>query len=163
MRFDFSAFQKKSKSKSNKVKTNIYTTIKKNIYCVAGINLDGTYYAVDIQTNEKYTISSRSYSIKTNIYYSQELIEGKRLHITELNKKDTSKRPTLYLPFAPGVGLLGNLVKNNVIENNIMFDLIKTFDMPKDNDIACREFFNFKDNYEEIRQNIINKYANSSI
>lgn len=163
MHFDFSIVPKKNKSHSNKIKTNIYTTIKKNVYCVAGINLNGTYYAIDIQTNEKYAISSRSYSIKTNVYYSQELINGKRLHITELKKRDTSKRPMIYLPFAPGVGLLGNLVKNNFIENNIMFDLIKTFDMPKDNEIACNEFFNFKNNYEEIRKNIVNKYAESSI
>ena len=163
MHFDFSIVPKKNRAKSNKVKTNIYTIIKKNIYCVAGIDLDGTYYAIDIETNEKYIISSRSYSIKTNVYYSQELINGKRLHIIELKKRNVNNRPMIYLPFAPGVGLLGNLVKNTVIGNNIMFDLIKTFDMPKNNEIACNEFFNFKNNYEEIRKNIINKYAESNI
>jgi len=163
MHFDFSVISKKNKSKSNRIKTSIYTTIKKNIYCVAGINLDGTYYAIDIETNEKYIISSRSYSIKTNVYYSQELINGKRLHITELRKRSVNNQPTIYLPFAPGVGLIGNLVKNTVIGNNIMFDLIKTFDMPRNNEIACNEFINFKNNYEEIRKNIINKYAESNI
>lgn len=163
MHFDFSIVPKKNRAKSNRVKTNIYTIIKKNIYCVAGIDLDGTYYAIDIETNEKYIISSRSYSIKTNVYYSQELINGKRLHIIELKKRNVNNRPMIYLPFAPGVGLLGNLVKNTVIGNNIMFDLIKTFDMPKNNEIACNEFFNFKNNYEEIRKNIINKYAESNI
>lgn len=163
MHFDFSAVPKKNKSHSKPVKINIYQTIKKNVYCVAGIDLNGNYYAIDIQTNEKYIISSKSYSIKTRIYYSQHLIDGKRLQVIELKQQDLSNRPTFYLPFAPGVGLLGNLVQSKVSNNSIMFDLIRTFDMPKDNELACKEFLYFRNNYEKIRENIMNKYASSSI
>ena len=162
MHFDFSAVPKKNKSNSKQIKVNLYSVIRKNIYCVASIDLEGKYYALNIETNEKYIISSRSYNIKTNIYYAQELIDGKRLKIIELKRKITNT-PEIYLPFAPGVGLLGDLVKSNVSENNIFFDLKKTFDMPRDNEISHNELINFKNNYEEIRKKIIEKYAKSSI
>ena len=163
MHFDFSAVPKKNKSYSKPIKINIYQTIKKNVYCVASIDLYGNYYAIDIETNEKYIISSKSYSIKTRIYYSQHLIDGKRLQIIELKQQDLSNRKAFYLPFAPGVGLLGNLVQNKSLNNFIMFDLIRTFDMPKDNELACNEFLYLRNNYETIRENIMNKYANFSI
>lgn len=163
MHFDFSAVPKKNKSHSKPVKINIYQTIRKNVYCVASIDLNGNYYAIDIETNEKYIISSKSYSIKTKVYYGQQLINGKRLQVIELKQQDLSNRGALYLPFAPGVGLLGNLVQNKSLNNFIMFDLIRTFDMPKDNELACNEFLYFRNNYETIRENIMNKYANSSI
>lgn len=164
MHFDFTAVVKKSKKHSQPVKTNLYRTIKKNVYCVAGIELDGTYYAIDIETNEKYIISSKSYNISTKVFYAQQLIDNKRLQVNILKQQTVSNSPDLYLPFAPGVGMLGNLVKNNVIENSsIIFDLIRTFDMPKENELACTEFLKFRNNYEEIRQNILKKYGKSDI
>lgn len=163
MHFDFSAVPKKNKSYSKPVKLNIYQTIKKNVYCVASIDLNGNYYAIDIQTNKKYVISSKSYSIKTRVYYGQQLVDGKRLQVIELKQQNLSNRFAFYLPFAPGVGLLGNLIQSKVSDNVILFDLINTFDMPKDNKLACDEFLYFKNNYEKIRENIINKYASSDI
>lgn len=163
MHFDFSAVPKKNKTHSKPVKINIYQTIKKNVYCVASIDLNGNYYAIDIETNKKYIISSKSYSIKTKVYYSQQLINGKRLQVIELKQQDLSNRGALYLPFAPGVGLLGDLVQSKVSNNVIMFDLIRTFDMPKENELACNKFLYFRNNYEKIRENIMNKYADSSI
>ena len=163
MHFDFSAVTKKKKSNAKQVKTNLYNIIKKNIYCVASIDLEGKYYALDIETNERYIITSRSYSAKTTTYYAQELIDGKRLKIIELKRKNNNTMPDLYLPFAPGVGLLGDLVKSNISENNILFDLKKTFDMPRDNELSHNELINFKNNYEEIRKKIIERYAKSSI
>ena len=131
MYFDFKAVVKKNKKHSKPVKTDIYKVVKKDVYCVASIDLDGTYYAIDIQTNEKYIISSKSYNISTKVFYAQQLVNNKRLQVNVLKQQIVNNCPDLYLPVAPGVGMLGNLVKNNLIEGSlIMFDLIRTFNMP---------------------------------
>ena len=39
-----------------------------------------------------------------------------------------------------------------------MFDLNKTFKMPKDNELAREAFLYFRDNYSEIYSNILKKY-----
>lgn len=164
MYFDFKAVVKKNKKHSKPVKTDIYKVVKKDVYCVASIDLDGTYYAIDIQTNEKYIISSKSYNISTKVFYAQQLVNNKRLQVNVLKQQIVNNCPDLYLPVAPGVGMLGNLVKNNLIEGSlIMFDLIRTFNMPKDNELARTEFLKFRNNYEEIRENILKKYGKSDI
>lgn len=158
MHFDFSTPIKKSKKHSQPIKLNLYTTLTKDIYCVAGINLDGSYYAIDIQNGNKYLLTSKSYYIKTRIYYSQQLINNKRLQICTLNAIKEFNNPWLYLPFAPGVGLFGNIVKSNYNENQIWFDLSRTFDMPRDNELSRNEFLYYRENYKEIYNNILTKY-----
>lgn len=158
MHFDFSAPIKKSKKHSQPVKVKLYSTLIKDVYCVAGINLDGSYYAVNIETGDKYSLTSKSYHIQTRIYYSQQLIENKRLQVCTLNMIKGFDAPWLYLPFAPGVGLFGNIVKSNYYENQVLFDLSRTFDMPRDNEISRNEFLYYRENYKEIYNNILTKY-----
>ncbi len=164
MHFDFTAVVKKNKKHSQPIKLNLYKTIKKDIYCVASIDLNGTYYAIDIETGTKYSISSASYNIKTKVFYSQQLIDNKRLQVNLLQQAKINNRKDLYLPFAPGVGLFGNLVQNTAINSNsIIFNLIRTFDMPKDNELSRNEFLYFRNNYTIIRENILKKYDKSGV
>ena len=157
MTFNFSVPIKKQKSSNKKLAVKLYTTITKNIYCVATIDIDGNYRAVDINTGNSFIITSRSYHLKTNQYYCQQLIDNKRLGIITLDKKEKFDRPWLYLPFAPGVGMVGNIVESNV--NSVkMFDLNKTFIMPKTNPLSKEAFIYYKENYKEIYNKILTKY-----
>lgn len=158
MRFDFSAPLKKNKTHTQKVKVNLYKTVRKNIYCVAIIDINGNYFARDIISGENYIITSRSYNIKTTICYSQQLVENKRIKGIKLKGIESFKTPWLYLPFAPGVGLLGNIVKTNY-DSRLLFDLNQVFDMPKDNDFAREAFLYYRDNYETIYNCILTKYG----
>ena len=157
MIFDFSVPVKKQKSNNKKVNIKLYTIITKNVYCIATIDIDGNYRALNINTGESFIITSRSYHLKTNQYYSQQLIDDKRLGVITLDKKENFNRPWLYLPFAPGVGMVGNIVKSD-INSTIMFDLNKTFVMPKNNSLSKEAFIYYKNNYKEIYSKILTKY-----
>jgi hypothetical protein len=157
MHFDFSVPVKKQKNHTQKVKLKLYTNVIKNVYCIAIIDINGIYKALNINTGEEYIITSRSYNVKTTQYYSQQLVNDKRIQVISLNPTKEFMAPWLYLPFAPGVGMLGNLVKSEISEN-LMFDLNKTFKMPKDNELARDAFLYFRDNYNVIYNNILNRY-----
>lgn len=160
--FNFSVVTKIKKSSGTKIgNSNWYKTVKKDVYCVCGIDIDGNYYAHDIINNIDYKFTSRSYNLKTKYLYCQQLIKGKRLQIVELTIKEI-KSPWLFLPFAPGVGLYGKLVKNTAINTeNILFDLNKTFDIPKDNENYAPYFIFYRNNYDIIYPKILEKYGKS--
>lgn len=163
MIFDFSIFEKKKKTNTQKTNIKLYNVVIKNVYCIATIDINGVYKAMDINTSETYLFTSSSYKIKTNQYYSQQLIDNKRLGVITLDKNKKFLSPWLYLPFAPGVGLIGNIVKSE-INGELMFDLNKTFTMPKDNELARKAFIFYRENYTEIYNNILIKYdANESV
>lgn len=164
MRFDFTATVKKQKRQSQSIKINIYEVVEKNVCCVAGINFDGLYHAVNISTGEHYVITSKSYRLKTKTYYAQQLISNKRLQVSTLKTIKEFNRPWLYLPFAPGVGLIGNVVKTKYLKDTvIMFDLQRTFDMPKEHPLSRSEFLYFRDNYSDIYNNILKRYGRESV
>lgn len=160
MHFDFSVPIKKQKQKTQKVNLKLYNTVVKNVYCVATIDINGNYKALRLDNGESLFITSRSYNIKTNQYYCQKLLNNKRLEIITLNNKKVFDVPWLHLPFAPGVGMIGDIVQSKFdgTGNRLMFDLTKTFKMPKDNEIAREAFLYFRDNYSEIYNNILIKY-----
>ena len=157
MHFDFSVPIKKQKQKAQKVNLKLYDTIIKDIYCIATIDINGNYSALRLDNGESLLITSRSYHIKTNQYYCQKLLGNKRLEIITLNNKKNFDVPWLHLPFAPGVGMLGNIVQSK-FNDGLMFDLTKTFKMPKDNELAREAFLYFRNNYSEIYNNILKKY-----
>ena len=158
MHFDFSVPVKKQKNSSQRVKVSFYTIVTKGVYCIADINIDGTYKAINILTGEEYIITSRSYQIKTCTCYCQQLVDNKRLQRITLDKIKKFDTPWLYLPFAPGVGMYGNIVKSKYNES-YMFDLTKTFNMPTHNELAKTIFINFRNNYTEIYNNILKRYG----
>lgn len=164
MHFDFTVIAKKQKRQSQSVKINIYEVVEKNVYCVAGINSDGLYHAVNILTGEHYVITSKSYQLKTKTYYSQQLIDNKRLQVSTLKTIKNFNCPWLYLPFAPGVGLIGNIVRSKYSNQDVLlFDLQKTFDVPKEHPLYISEFLYFRDNYSSIYNNILKRYGRESI
>ena len=158
MHFDFSVPIKKQRNHTQKVKLSLYDTLIKNVYCIATINSDGTYYALDIESGDSFLLTSRSYCVRTTQYYAQQLVNNKRIEVITLTKIKEFNAPWLYLPFAPGVGMLGNIVKSK-FSDGLMFDLTKTFKMPKDNELAREAFLFYRENYAEIYQNILNKYG----
>lgn len=163
MHFDFSVPIKKQKNHTQKVNIKLYHTIIKDVYCVAIIDINGNYYAKDIINGDQFIITSRSYNVKTNVYYSQQLVGDKRLQIFTNEKVKFFNMPWIHLPFAPGVGMLGNIVKSEFNEQ-LMFDLTRTFKLPKDNELSREAFLYYRDNYSEIYNNILIKYGvNKSI
>lgn len=160
--FNFTAATKIKKSSGIKTnKSNSYRVIEKDVYCVCGIDIEGNYYAHDIINNVDYKFTSRSYTLKTKSVYSQQLIKGKRLQVIELTDKEI-KAPWLFLPFAPGVGLYGKLVKNVLLNaEHILFDLDRTFDIPKDNENYVPYFIFYRENYNIIYPKLLEKYGKS--
>ena len=57
MLFNFDVVLKQNKTTNKKPKTNIYKIISKNVYCVCGITMEGSYYAINIKTNEKFNFT----------------------------------------------------------------------------------------------------------
>lgn len=164
MHFDFTVPVKKQKRQSQSIKAKLYEVIYKNVCCVAGINFDGSYHAINVATGESYVITSKSYNLKTKVYYAQQLINNKRLQVCRLENVQEFKTPWLYLPFAPGVGMIGSIVKSKCSEDKtLMFDLDRTFDMPREHPLSQNEFLYFRDNYKDIYNNILIRYGRKSI
>lgn len=164
MHFDFTVPVKKQKRQSQPIKVKLYDIVYKNVYCVAGINFDGTYHAINIATGENYIITSKSYHLKTKVYYAQQIIDNKRLQVNTLQNIKEFNVPWLYLPFAPGVGMVGNIVKSKCSKNEtLLFDLNRTFDMPKEHPLSRNEFLYFRDNYKDIYNNILKRYGREPI
>ena len=160
MVFDFSAPIKKSKKNVVRTTQKIYDVIQKNVICVCSIHYDGNYVAISLENGKELQITSKSYHIKTKNYYCQQLVEGKRVQAIQLDVKEEFNTPWLYLPFAAGVGMVGNIVKLNTINSEIiMFDLTRTFDMPKTHPLAISEFLYYRDNYKNIYNNICKRYG----
>lgn len=164
MHFDFTAPVKKQRKQSQSIKLNIYEIVCKNVCCVAGINFDGSYHATNIATGENYVITSKSYHLKTKNYYAQQLVNNKRLQVCTLQINKNFDFPWLYLPFAPGVGMIGTVVKSKYSNDNVLlFDLERTFDMPKEHPLSQNEFLYFRNNYKDIYNNILKRYGRESI
>lgn len=160
--FDFSAISKSKKKSNRQAAPKEYKNIKKGVNAVCFISLEGRYMAVELETQKSYVLSPRSFNIKTNEFYAQQLIDGKRIQCITLKDKDKFDSPQFYLPFAPGVGLIGNIIENNFTKG-VSFDLIKTFKMPKDNEIAKQAFLFYRNNYKEIYNKILEKYCGESV
>lgn len=147
--FDPKLFDKKSRAKRTN-KTYTYRVIHKTIIGVCGITLTGSYFVMT--ENGNYKFSDDSYIIKNNKpFYSQQIIDGKRLKIVEI-KTNTKSNESTYLPFAPGVCCIGSIVYNEELKIKV-FCLKDTF-IDKNSKVANDAWEFYRKNYEEIRKHI---------
>ncbi len=138
---------KPTKTRSIK-KKNTNVVESKELICE--VNINGFYFATDYEGTVHYPLTENSYSLNCKIHYAKELYKGTRLQYTLLENKKCGRG---YLPFAPGVGLIGDIIKLN--DGSLAFDVKKTFECASDNNKANECFLFYKTNYNEIRANCI--------
>lgn len=149
--FNPKLFSKKNKEKRVK-NNNTYKILTKNIKGICCITSDAEYFIVT--DNGNYKFSDDSYIIqKDKPFYSQQLIEGKRLQVRELKVRKTSNKET-FLPFAPGVTCIGDIIYNEITKNKV-FRLKDTY-IDNTSSIAIDAWHFFVDNYPTIRKVIEN-------
>lgn len=158
--FDFTAFNHKKQSKTSYKPKSDFTIVERNVIAVAIITPDANYLAVNLNTGEAFNITSKSYKLKTNICYSQQLVDNKRIKAIKIDDICSWDNPHLYLPFAPGVGLYGNIIKSN-LNNSLWFDLKKSVSLPKENELSKKAFLFYREHYEEIYVKLKEKYGES--
>jgi len=149
--FNPKLFDKKNRNK--RLNKNIYTyeVLEKTVIGVCGITIEGNYFVVTEKGTYKF--SDDSYTIRTDKpFYSQQIIDGKRLQVTELHKQIVRGNDKTYLPFAPGVCCIGSVVINKTL-NIKVFKLKNTF-IDKTSKVANDMWQYYKNNYEQIRKNI---------
>lgn len=120
--------------------------VEKNVTMICEIDINGNYFATNEAGDVHYPFTEESYKVKCSKFYAIELFKGKRLERKTLN-------PIVcgcgYIPFAPGVGVFGNIIT--------LEDKTKVFDFKKliniDSDKAKELFLFYKNNYDEIRIN----------
>lgn len=152
MNIKFNFNPNKIKIKNNKIIIPKRIILHKKIKGVINITIKGDYFISTEQGNYKFT--NESYIIKPNkSFYAQQLVDSKRVCIKEINSKRTSVKG-LYLPFAPGIIGIGNIVKD-CKTNLILFELKKT-EIDKNNLEAKEALKYFREHYDEIYLNMRN-------
>lgn len=151
---NFSLFNKKQKEKRLSSKTkSVYRIIKKDITGICHITIEGKYFII-CEDGISYKFTDDSYIIKKGKpFYSQQIINNKRTQIKELGKVRISDEKT-YLPFAPGIICIGNIVYNETYKLTL-FKLKNTY-IDNSSQIAKDAWYFFRDNYNTIRENIEN-------
>lgn len=136
---------KKKRSIKNKSSNK---NIQKNVTMICEININGNYFVTNEEGTIHYPFTDRSYKAICSKSYAIELVKGKRLRYKSLKE---TKCPKGYLPFAPGVGVLGDII---TLENKTcVFDFKQTTDIDSDKAKEC--FLFYRNNYDEIRMNYI--------
>lgn len=152
MNIKFNFNLNKIKVKNNKIIVPKRIILHKKIKGVINITINGDYFISTEQGCYKFT--NESYIIKENKpFYAQQLINNKRVCIKEINNKRISVKG-LYLPFAPGIIGIGNIIKDYKT-NLILFELKKT-EIDKNNFEAKEALRYFREHYDEIYLNMKN-------
>lgn len=148
--FDFNPIVIKPKEHNHKTNyvSGKYEIIQKDLTGVVTITLDAEYY-VKVY-NKLYRIIPENHNCEgiENVY-PQILDEHKHRVLvvrTELLKR--TKLPKIYKPFAPGVYVKGNVIKNNITHEE-MFHIKKVYIERSDIDAVTALKF-FRNNYEKI-------------
>lgn len=143
----FDKKKRETKTISNKF---TYKILKKTVIGVCCITNTGEYFVVT--EDKSYKFSDDSYIIKKDKpFYAQQIINGKRVQIISNRYENYSNKLT-YLPFAPGVCCIGDIVYNEITKLTV-FKLKDTF-IDKTSQIALNAWNFFVKNYDEIRHNI---------
>lgn len=134
--------KKKKISKPKETNSNI----KKNVTLICEVNINGNYFATDESGDAHYPFTKESYKVKCSRFYAIELYKGKRLDCKTLKESACTRG---YLPFAPGVGLLGDII--TLEDKTQVFDFKQVVDITSDKAKEC--FLFYRNNYNEIRTN----------
>lgn len=134
------------KKKISKPKTNL--NIKKNVPMICEININGNYFVTNEEGTVHYPFTKESYKVHCHKFYAIELYKGKRLECKTLKDKECSKG---YIPFAPGIGVLGDII--TLEDKTCVFDFKETVEIESNKAKEC--FLFYRNNYDEIRTNYI--------
>lgn len=150
--FSFAPVEKKvNKVKEKKLVDNRVKILKKNVYGVVFIDIEGNY---SVKVDNVY------YKIEPKCFKTQGV---EKLYLQRLSKdghREIFARPLdfcfkvdekHYLPFNVGCEVLGNIEENNITKN-IFFNILKVEQYSPNPD--CKIALNFyKENYETIQNN----------
>ena len=134
------------KKRTSKPKTN--SNIKKNVPMICEININGNYFATNEEGTVHYPLTKNSYKVPCHKFYAIELYKGKRLECKTLKDNKCSKG---YLPFAPGIGILGDII--TLEDKTCVFDFKELVEIESNKAKEC--FLFYRNNYDEIRTNYI--------
>lgn len=137
---------KKKRTSKPKPKTN--SNIKKNVTMICEININGNYFATNEEGTVHYPFTAQSYKVLCHKFYAIELYKGKRLECKTLKDNKCSRG---YLPFAPGIGILGDII--TLEDKTCVFDFKQVIEIDSDKAKEC--FLFYRNNYNEIRMNYI--------
>lgn len=151
LKFDFTNRKPKLKSKRK-----LFDIINKNVFGACHIDISGNYHIS--HGNKLYDIHKECYDTKgKTILFPQHIKPDEIRKIAYIREKKDAYKVSdyIYLPFIAGVIVKGNIVN---FKNNEVFD-IKEIILNTFNDESVEAFKFYKDNYEEIRENIRSKYG----
>lgn len=157
--FDFSLVRKETNKRKTSNNTNKYEVIEKNILGVICIDINANYYVkVD---NKCYNINSECYSCKgKNIIYAQGVNDKRRICIIRNSGEYLECNHNLYLPFAPGCIVSGDIIINHPLTAKI-FNIKKIW-IDLDNDVAHEALAFYKEHYKEINAIILKRRFNET-
>ena len=153
--FDFSLSKKKiSKEKTIKA-NNRFEIILKNVKGIIWIN-EKAIYSVKTIDGKKYPIDSKCYSCKNHarIYRRNVPFNDRYIYIRSVGDY-TEQNPNLFLPFAPGCIVVGNIVRNQITK--IISFIIKDCWTESDNELSHQAIVFYKEHINEINDVIKTK------
>ena len=152
--FNFSIVKNESNKRKTYNNTKKYEVVKKDVIGVVWIDINANYY---IKVNNKfYNINSECYSCKgKDMIYAQGYDDKNRICIIRNPEKCTECNHNLYLPFAPGCIVSGDIIINNPLTDKI-FNIKKVW-IDINNDDAHEALAFYKEHYKEINAIILKR------
>ena len=146
----FSFSSTKKKNKTNVVRQNKYTILIKGLEGIVCINNEGKY--IVRSNNTLYNIKPENYScVGHSRIYKQDVSKAERICWIRTDKY-VDYSPKKWLPFAPGVIVIGDIVKHN-ISNREMFNIKKVLFEVFTNE-SFDAFQYFKSNFDKYLKHL---------
>lgn len=157
--FDFSLVKKESNKRKTSNNINKYDVVEKNVIGVVHIDINANYY---VKINDRYyNINSECYSCKgKNMIYAQGYDDKRRICIIHSPGEYTECNHNLYLPFAPGCIVSGDIIINHPLTAKI-FNIKKVW-IDFNNDDAHEALAFYKEHYKEINAIILKRRFNET-
>ena len=157
--FNFSFTQKKVSKRKTSNDNDKYEVVEKNIIGVVFIDINANYY-VKVNSSH-YNIDNDCYSCKgEDRVYVQGYDDKHRVCIIRNVDEYFECNPNLYLPFAPGCVVSGNIVINRYSKAKVFY--IKKVWIDLDNDDSHEALLFYKEHYKEINAIIVKRRCNGT-
>lgn len=157
--FDFSVVKKESNKRKTSNNIKKYEVVEKDVVGIVWIDINANYY---VKINDKhYNIDTECYSCKgKDKVYAQGIDNKQRICIIRNIDEYVECNPNLYLPFASGCIVSGNIIINR-FSNSKVFYIKKTW-TNFDNDDAHEALSFYKEHYKEINAIILKRRFNGT-
>lgn len=157
--FDFSLVKKEVNKRKTSNNTNKYEVVEKNVVGIVWIDINANYY-IKIG-NKFYNINADCYSCKgRDIVYAQGFDDKRRVCIIRNPGEYIECNHNLYLPFAPGCIVSGDIIINHPLTSKI-FNIKKIWIELNNND-AHEALAFYKEHYKEINAIILKRKLNET-